>query len=74
VWLLSGSSDGTGVVECYSAGADHFLQKPQELERIMVVIRTLYFCMSFGTPRFGLLACLPEYRPDPRMPVVAGAG
>jgi CheY-like chemotaxis protein len=68
VIMYSGSADGTRIVKCYSAGADHFLQKPRELERIMAIIRALYFCMSFSPPRFGLLSGLAEYRADPRTP------
>jgi len=58
------SGTGHNVADCYNAGADHFLRKPQTLEAIMAIIGTLETCMSFNPPRFGFLARLPEYEPN----------
>jgi two-component system response regulator len=64
VVMFSGSP-GTGhIAECYDAGADHYLTKPNELERLKRIVRTLYVGLVSRPP--GPIPLLSEYRLDPR--------
>jgi hypothetical protein len=69
VVMYSGSVGGHHVLECYAAGANQFLRKAQSFAGAQTIIRTLHLCMSFFPPRFGPLARLPEYEPDPGIQV-----
>jgi DNA-binding NarL/FixJ family response regulator len=65
VVMFTGSQDEAIVRECYSAGADHFLTKPDSVDRAIEIVSTLYHCLSSDPPEFAPLAALPEYRPNP---------
>jgi len=63
VVMFSGSP-GTGhIAECYAAGVDHYLTKPNDFERLKRIVRTLYVGLLSRPP--GPIPLLTEYRPDP---------
>ena len=68
VIMYSGSHPLNRISQSYAAGANHFLSKASELSRIVAIVQTLYYCMSFRTPQFGSLTRLPEYRAEPKSP------
>jgi response regulator RpfG family c-di-GMP phosphodiesterase len=64
VIMLSGSVGRPHVAECYATGANHFLSKPKNLERLKIIVRTLHLSLvSLRQP--GPIQLLQEYRPDP---------
>jgi CheY-like chemotaxis protein len=64
VVMFSGSP-GTGhIAECYAAGADHYLTKPNQLERLKRIVRTLHTTLVCNIP--GPIRLLDEYKPDSR--------
>jgi len=62
--MLSGSPGRDYVVEFYTAGADHYLTKPNDMERLKRIVSTLYVGLLSRPP--GPITLLKEYRPDPR--------
>jgi CheY-like chemotaxis protein len=65
VVMLSGSVGRPHVAECYATGANHFLSKPKNLERLKIIVGTLHLnLVSLHQP--GPIQLLQEYRPDPR--------
>lgn len=49
----------------YEAGANHFLNKPESIQRLEEVMRVLEQSLSSQPPSFELLLQLPEYRCAP---------
>jgi CheY-like chemotaxis protein len=49
----------------YEAGANHFLNKPESIQRLEEVMRVLEQSLSSQPPSFELLLQLPEYRRAP---------
>ena len=65
VVVLSGSAEQQDIEDCYAGGANHFLNKPNDLTRLKVIVQSLH--LSFAVlNQPGPLFLLPEYRPDPR--------
>ena len=66
-WVVfSGTLSPVKVADCYRAGADHFILKPRDASRLMLVLKTLYDCVTATPPCFVLLRSLEEYRgPSP---------
>ena len=71
VIVFSGSVAQSQVAECYSTGANHYLSKPKELDRLKIIVHTLH--LSLVSPhRPGPIQFLQEYQPDPRKtPLIA---
>jgi CheY-like chemotaxis protein len=65
VVMFSGSPGRLHVEECYAAGANHFITKPKNIERLKVIVRTLHL-MLLSPDRLHLFRLLQEYQPDPR--------
>lgn len=59
VVMLSGSEDESEIAECYVHGANHFLTKPQNLDRIKNLVQRLYQCVTNSSES---LRKLTEYR------------
>ena len=64
VVMFSGSPGRDHIAECYAAGADHYLTKPNDMERLKRIVRTLYVGLVSRPP--GPITLLKEYQPDPR--------
>ena len=64
VVMLSGSPGRDHIAECYTAGADHYLTKPNDMERLKKIVSTLY--VGLLSPPPGPITLLKEYQPDPR--------
>lgn len=58
--IVSDSADDAAIDNSYRTGANHFLQKPATLVRMVNFVRTLYQC-AIGSD-FGELTQLDEYR------------
>lgn len=62
VVIFSGSVGEPCITECYANGANHFLAKPNELDRLKIIVHSLY--LSFGVlNQPGPIALLQEYHP-----------
>jgi len=65
VVMLSGSVGESHIAQCYAAGADFFLCKPGNLERLKLIVRTLHVhVVSHKQP--GPIPLLKEYKAGPR--------
>ena len=65
VVMFSGSPGRPHIAECYAAGANHFISKPKNLERLKSIVGALYASfVSLHQP--GPIQLLEEYRPNPR--------
>jgi DNA-binding response OmpR family regulator len=65
VVMFSGSQGERHVAECYGAGANYFISKVGDLERLKLIVRTLHLSlMTLKQP--DLILLLKEYQPDPR--------
>jgi CheY-like chemotaxis protein len=62
--MFSGSCEHGEAAECYAKGANHFVSKPSNLERLKEILGTLYLSVLHNTP--DLIIQLREYLPDPR--------
>jgi chemotaxis family two-component system response regulator Rcp1 len=71
VVMFSGSVGQSQIAECYATGANHFLSKPKDLERLKIIVHTLHLSLvSLHRPR--PIELLQEYQPDPReRPMIA---
>jgi len=69
VVMFSGSPGRGHIAECYAAGADHYLTKPSEMERLKRIVSTLYIGLVSRPP--DPIPSLKEYQPDPRDPTRA---
>jgi DNA-binding NarL/FixJ family response regulator len=65
VVMLSGSSGNRHVEECYAAGANHFITKAVDFERLQLIVRTLYLSLVSDLRQPNPILGLAEYRPDP---------
>ncbi len=72
VVMFSGSPGRGHIAECYAAGADHYLTKPNDFERLKRIVSTLYVGLVSRPP--GPISLLSEYQPDPRGNAVKSAG
>lgn len=66
VVMFSGSPGRPHIDKCYSAGANYFITKPKDLERLKTIVRTLYLSFVSGDKHPSPILQLQEYRPDPR--------
>lgn len=57
--VLSGAAEQQEVAHSYRAGANHFLKKPFQTDRMDILVRTLYDCAI--STNFAALARLDEY-------------
>ena len=64
VVMFSGSPGRDHIAECYAAGVDHYLTKPNVMEHLKRIVRTLY--TGLVSPPPSPITLLDEYRPDPR--------
>jgi CheY-like chemotaxis protein len=65
VVMFSGAAGQPHIAEFYANGANYFLSKPKNLERLKIIVRTLHQSLvSLHQP--GPIQLLQEYRPDPR--------
>jgi len=62
VVMFRGSPGREHVVECYAAGANHFLRKPKDLESLKRIVRALHIWILSGEP--SAVTLLKEYRAD----------
>lgn len=62
VCVYSAADLAEPVLQCYRAGADHFLAKPKSFERLKAVARALAACAATTPPCLDLLSLLPEHR------------
>ncbi len=63
VVMYSGSASQEQILACYRAGADHFLVKSSEFQRVVPIIPALQQMLQSNPPCSVLLQRLPEYRP-----------
>lgn len=63
VIMFSGSCEPREAAECYAKGANHFVCKPTNLERLKEILGALYLSVLHKTP--GPIIQLREYLPDP---------
>ena len=63
VVMFSGSVGKRNFAECYSMGANHFINKPSDLARLKIIVRTLHRSLVSNRPE--LIRRLQEYHPDP---------
>jgi CheY-like chemotaxis protein len=63
--IVSGTESPAKIAYSYQAGADHFLVKPPDTERLRQVLQTLYDCVTAVPSCYLLLQALAEYRPSP---------
>lgn len=66
VVMFSGSPGRLHVDECYAAGANFFISKPKDLDRLKTIVRALYLSVVSGDKDPSPILQLHEYRPDPR--------
>jgi two-component system response regulator len=65
VVMFSGSQGDRHVAECYEAGANYFISKVGDLERLKLIVRALGLSLTtLNQP--GPILLLKEYHPDPR--------
>lgn len=65
VVMFSGSQGDRHVAECYASGANYFISKANNLERLRLIVRVLHLSLvTFRQP--GPLLLLKEFQPDPR--------
>jgi two-component system response regulator len=69
VVMLSGSVGKPHVAECYEMGANYFLSKSNNLERLKTIVRMLHLSLV-TLHRPGPIQSLNEYRPDPRQAIL----
>jgi response regulator RpfG family c-di-GMP phosphodiesterase len=60
--VFSGSESAERILNSYQAGADHFLLKPSGLQRLELIVKTLYDCATSTPPCYLALCELPEYQ------------
>ena len=65
VAMFSGSPGKLHVENCYAMGANHFIRKPNDLERLKTIVRTLHFSLVSDNRHPSPILRLPEYQPDP---------
>ena len=67
VAVVLGPDEKGGIVErCYQAGANYFLAKPANYERLKQVLRKLDNCLNLIPACFESLVQMPEYRAAPK--------
>ena len=66
VVMFSGSPGKFHVEKCYAMGADHFISKPNDLERLKTIVRILHLSLVSDNKHPSPLVHLPEYQRDPR--------
>lgn len=64
VVMFSNSTSPREIAECYSNGANYFINKPTDLARLKLIVRSLHESLV-PYERPGLLRLLTEYQPDP---------
>ena len=72
VVMLSASAVQSQIAECYATGANHSLSKPNNLERLKLIVHTLHLSLV-SLHRPGPIQLLQEYQPDPREHPMAAA-
>lgn len=72
VIMLCGSVAQSQIAECYANGANHYLSKPKDLERLKIIVQTLHLSLV-SLHRPGPIQLLQEYQPDPREHPMAAA-
>jgi CheY-like chemotaxis protein len=66
VVMFSGSHERECIDKCYAAGANYFISKPHNLDRIQAVLRTLYLGLMSGDNHPNPILRLLEYQPNSR--------
>jgi CheY-like chemotaxis protein len=66
VVMFSSSVNKSNLGECYANGASYFLNKPNSLSRLKLILEALYKAVSSPQPRPNPIMALAEYMPDPR--------
>jgi CheY-like chemotaxis protein len=66
VVMFSGSPGKFHVEKCYAMGADHFISKPNDLERLKTIVRILHLSLVSDNKHPSPILHLPEYQRDPR--------
>ncbi|HWV99940.1 MAG TPA: response regulator [Candidatus Acidoferrum sp.] len=66
VIMFIGSPGRLHVEECYAAGANYFISKPKDLERLKTIVRLLHLSLVSDNKHPSPILHLPEYQPDPR--------
>ena len=62
VVMFSGCSEVPQMAECYAAGADYYIKKPQRFEDLLTIVRGLEASLEHNPPRVSALA---EMAADP---------
>jgi CheY-like chemotaxis protein len=66
VVMFSGSPGKLHVEKCYAMGANYFISKPNDLDRLKTIVRTLHLSLVSNNKHPSPILHLPEYQPDPR--------
>ena len=64
VVMFSGCTEVPQMAECYAAGADYYIRKPQHFEELLKVVRGLDACLEHNPPR---VSALVEMAADPAL-------
>jgi len=64
VVMFSGCTEVSQMAECYAAGADYYIKKPQRFEDLLKIVRGLEASLEHNPPR---VATLAEMAADPRV-------
>jgi CheY-like chemotaxis protein len=64
VAMFSGSETKQHVAECYSNGANYFINKPNNFDRLKEIVRAVHQSLVGNQPH--AINILPEFHPDPR--------
>jgi CheY-like chemotaxis protein len=64
VVLFSGSVGNRHVASCYATGANYFISKPKDSQRLKEIVQALYHSLLSQRP--GPILLLDEYQQDPR--------
>ncbi len=62
--MFSGSAEVPQMAECYAAGADYYIKKPQRFEDLLKIVRGLDASLEHNPPRVSALA---EMAADPTL-------
>lgn len=74
VVMFSGSPGGPHIDKCYAAGANFFISKPKDLDRLKAIVRALYSSLVSGDNHPSPILHLEEYQRDPRKEAPVGSG
>jgi chemotaxis family two-component system response regulator Rcp1 len=72
VIMFCGSVAQSQIAECYASGANHYLSKPKDLERLKIIVHTLHLSLV-SLHRPGPIPLLQEYHGDPRERLLRGS-